>query len=219
MASDDLPAWELHRRKVEAGALKVNHGTYFALQSAALVHGLPVRIDRSLPVQVFRTMGGRHTRNRLLEATPALLGEDDLTVVDGLPATSLRRTVVDLIRRLPFPEAVAVVDAAGQPHGAGLFVWDATDYYYLLSTRDPERAVLGAVDYLVWLGIVDAMQRGLRFDFDGVSSPSRLHFLQAFGGRLGARFVVTRRSGLYDVRVLLRRLRHRARHGELPEFP
>ena len=115
--------------------------------------------------------------------------------------------------------AVAVVDSEGRPHGAALFVWDATDYYYLLSTRDPARAVLGAVDYLVWLGIVDAMQRGLRFDFDGVSSTSRLHFLQAFGGRLGARFVVTRRSGLYDLRVLLRRLRHRARHGELPEFP
>lgn len=112
MASDDLPAWELHRRKVEAGALKVNHGTYFALQSAALVHGLPVRIDRSLPVQVFRTMGGRHTRNRLLHAAPAVLDEEDIELVDGLWVTSLRRTVTDLARRLPFPDAVAAVDGA-----------------------------------------------------------------------------------------------------------
>ena len=112
MPPEELAVWELHRRAIEAAALKINHGTYFARQSAGLLHGLPVRVTANLPVQVIRTMGGRNTRNRLLEATPALLGEDDLTVVDGLPATSLRRTVVDLIRRLPFPEAVAVVDAA-----------------------------------------------------------------------------------------------------------
>ncbi|MFT3971854.1 MAG: hypothetical protein QM695_16655 [Micropruina sp.] len=109
---EELAAWEGHRRKIQAAALKINHGTYFARQSAGLLHGLPVRVTEGLPVQVIRTMGGRHTRNRLLEATPAALDEDEITVIDGLPTTSAQRTVIDLVRRLPFPDAVAVVDAA-----------------------------------------------------------------------------------------------------------
>jgi hypothetical protein len=36
----------------------------------------------------------------------------DATQVDGLPVTSLFRTTCDLTRRLPFPEAVMVADAA-----------------------------------------------------------------------------------------------------------
>ncbi len=112
MPGDELAAWELHRRKIEATALKINHGTYIARQSAALLHGLPVRITSALPVQVCRTMGGRHTRNHLLQAAPAALGEDEIDLVDGIPVTSLRRTVIDLVRKLPFPEGVATVDAA-----------------------------------------------------------------------------------------------------------
>ncbi|MFT4216587.1 MAG: hypothetical protein QM619_05290 [Micropruina sp.] len=112
MPAEDLPVWQLHRRRMDAAALTINHGTYFAFQSAALLHGLPVRIVEALPVQVVRTLGGRHTRNRLLQATPAVLDDADIAIVDGLPATGLHRTVTDLARRLPFPDAVAVVDAA-----------------------------------------------------------------------------------------------------------
>lgn len=112
MAPTDLTPWQLHRVLIEAAAMKINHGTYVGLQSAALMHGLPVRVATSLPVQVFRTMGGRHTTNRLLQATPAVLGPEDIDIVDGVPVTSLRRTVTDLARRLPFPDAVAVVDRA-----------------------------------------------------------------------------------------------------------
>ena len=104
--------------------------------------------------------------------------------------------------------AIAVFDAGGQSHAAALFVWDSEDYYYFLSTRDVDQAALGAVDLLVWLGMTDAMARGLRFDFDGVSSASRLRFLQSFGGGLANRIVVTRRSLAYEGRLLLRRWRH-----------
>lgn len=50
--------------------------------------------------------------DRLLQAAPAILDDDDTDLIDGLPSTSLRRTVTDLARRLSFPDAVAVVDAA-----------------------------------------------------------------------------------------------------------
>lgn len=116
--------------------------------------------------------------------------------------------------------ALGVVGADGRLNAAVLFVWDARDYYYYLSARRPAGAALGAVDYLVWLGLTDAMARGLRFDFDGVSSLSRLHFLQSFGGELATRVVVSRRRVAYDGRLLLRRLRHRLTHdGEREEFP
>lgn len=112
MPAEDLHVWELHRRRIDAAALTINHGTYFAFQSAAVLHGLPVRIVAGLPVQVVRTMGGRHTRNRLLQATPAVLDDAEAEIVEGIPVTALRRTVTDLARRLPYPDAVAVVDAA-----------------------------------------------------------------------------------------------------------
>lgn len=116
--------------------------------------------------------------------------------------------------------AVGVADAEGRVHAAALFVWDSHDYYYFLSTRAAVVAALGAVDLLVWLGMTDAAARGLRFDFDGVSSASRMRFLQAFGGRLTGRIVVTRRSLAYEGRLWLRRLRHRlTRRGERGEFP
>lgn len=112
MPAEELPVWTLHRRRIDAAALTINHGTYFAFQSAAVLHGLPVRIVAELPVQVVRTMGGRHTRNRLLQASPAVLDDAEVEILGGVPVTSFRRTVTDLARRLPYPDAVAVVDAA-----------------------------------------------------------------------------------------------------------
>jgi hypothetical protein len=115
--------------------------------------------------------------------------------------------------------AVGAVDRDGRVHAAVVFVWDATDYYYYLSTRDKEHAALGAVSQLVWRGIEEAMARNLRFDFDGVSSLSRLRFLQSFGGRLASRIVVTRGSAAYEARMLLRRARRRlAARGSTERF-
>lgn len=105
--------------------------------------------------------------------------------------------------------AVGAVDRDGRVHAAVAFVWDTTDYYYYLSTRNAAVAELGAVALLVWHGLEDAQARGLRFDFDGVSSRTRLRFLQAFGGRLTSRIVVTRGSAAYESRRLLRRIRRR----------
>lgn len=138
--------------------------------------------------------------------------------VDGLSGNRVARLAASALAR--GQGRALCVEANGQMHAVALFVWDATDYYYFLSARDESAAALGAVDYLVWLGMRDAMARGRRFDFDGVSSSSRRHFLQSFGGRLTSRIVVSRHSLLYDARLLLRRLRHRATHdGVREEFP
>ncbi len=119
------------------------------------------------------------------------------------------RRIVDAATARGQGQAVGAVDGDGRVHAAVVFVWDATDYYYYLSTRDREHAALGAVSLLVWRGIEEAMTRQLRFDFDGVSSVSRLRFLQSFGGRLASRIVVSRGSAAFEARMLLRRIRRR----------
>lgn len=115
--------------------------------------------------------------------------------------------------------ALAAMASNGQPQAAVLFVWDATDYYYFLSTRNSTDAELGAVAMLVWDGLLDAWTRGLRFDFDGVSSLGRMRFLQSFGGRLASRVGVVRANAAYLTRLMLRRIRDRARAGGfVPRF-
>lgn len=109
--------------------------------------------------------------------------------------------------------ALAAVGSTGRPQAAVLFVWDESDYYYFLSTRNTIDAALGAVAMLVWNGLLDAWTRGLRFDFDGVSSLGRLRFLQSFGGRLANRIGVERGSAAYMTRLMLRRVRDRVRAG------
>lgn len=107
--------------------------------------------------------------------------------------------------------ALGALDREGRIHAAAVFIWDDVDCYYFLSTRNADVAALGAVGLLVWAGIKDAMARGLRFDLDGVSSASRMKFLQSFGGRLANRIIVTRASSTFETRLLLRRARQRLR--------
>jgi Acetyltransferase (GNAT) domain len=86
-------------------------------------------------------------------------------------------------------------DAAGVIHAAVFFLWDAQTQYYFMTTRNTGSQHLGATALLVWTGMLDASERGLSFDFDGITSRTTLRFLQAFGGR-----VVERASLAYDTR-------------------
>ena len=101
----------LHRLRIEAAAPLLGPDTVFGHESGAVLHKLPLLAPRLEEVIAVRTAGSHgaiapnlHTRRGSYEAA-------DLTVVDGLPVTTLDRTVADLIRRLPFPEAVMVADA------------------------------------------------------------------------------------------------------------
>ncbi|HEY3339482.1 MAG TPA: hypothetical protein VGK18_13345 [Propionicimonas sp.] len=102
----------VHRMKIEAAAPFLGPGTYFAHESAAVLHGLPLLSSRLDEVVVVRTKGGHGTITKTLHARRAQLSVGDAAEVDGFPVTSLIRTTCDLARRLPFPEAVMVADAA-----------------------------------------------------------------------------------------------------------
>lgn len=161
------------------------------------------------------------TRNLIRRATDALelrpltmeefsreYGANLDGVVDAAHLAAMRRIVAAAIGREQ-GRALGAVDQDGRVHAAVVFVWDGADYYYYLSTRNAGHAALGAVSLLVWTGMMDAMTRGRRFDFDGVSSRARLRFLQAFGGRLASRVVVSRGTAAFEARLLLRRIRRR----------
>lgn len=101
-----------HRLLIEAAAGLLGGGTYFALESAAVLHGLPLLSERVGLPAVYRTNGGHGNISATLRARRASLERADCVVVDGFPVTSLQRTVADLLRVLPFSEGVILADAA-----------------------------------------------------------------------------------------------------------
>jgi hypothetical protein len=80
--------------------------------SAAVVHDLPlwnVPLDR---VHITRRPPASGSGSSRLRLHVARLPDDEVTVVDGVLATNLTRTVVDLARTLAFEPAVVAADAA-----------------------------------------------------------------------------------------------------------
>ena len=99
-----------HRQLVAATLRLVGSGTLSHL-SAAVVHDLPVWGDPLRRVHLTRTSGtGRREGYLHLHVAPLRL--DEVVRVDDLAVTDLARTVVDLGRSLPLPQAVAAGDAA-----------------------------------------------------------------------------------------------------------
>lgn len=101
-----------HLLSVRATATYLGPGTAFSHYSAAVLHGLPLLAPRLREVTVVRTLGGHGGVHPTIHARAARLESGDTTQIDGLPVTSLARTVSDLIRLMPFPEAVMVLDRA-----------------------------------------------------------------------------------------------------------
>jgi hypothetical protein len=80
--------------------------------SAAVLHGLPtwnVRFDR---VHITRRPPASGSGTRRIHLHIARLGDDEVTVRNGLEVTDLTRTAADLARTLPFEQAVVAADAA-----------------------------------------------------------------------------------------------------------
>ena len=103
---------EAHRDLIRATIPQLREDAVVSHASAAVLHGLPVwskAIDR---VHVTRNGSGGGKRRSLVQVHASPLGEDDVTSIGGIPATSLARTVLDLCRTLPFEQAVAAGDHA-----------------------------------------------------------------------------------------------------------
>lgn len=101
-----------HALAVRAELAHLADGAVVSHASAAVLHGLPtwgIRLD-CVHVTRARRSGGR--RGRQVHVHTAPLGPQDVDVVDGIPVTSIARTVVDLARTIAFEPAVAVADAA-----------------------------------------------------------------------------------------------------------
>lgn len=111
MDADEPPPIVLHRRRLFGARGAIGPSTYFSHASAAVIHGPPLLTRRLSDVVAVRTGGGHGAVNRTLHARRASLAAEDVAEVEGLPVTSLARTVADLVRELPFPEAVMIADA------------------------------------------------------------------------------------------------------------
>ena len=80
--------------------------------SAAVVHRLPlwrVGLDR---VRATRDRASGARRSAVVHLHAAALHPDEVSVVDGMPVTTVARTLTDLARLLPFEEALVPADAA-----------------------------------------------------------------------------------------------------------
>ncbi|HQZ00772.1 MAG TPA: hypothetical protein PKV13_07460 [Propionicimonas sp.] len=111
-ATEPLKPSQQHLVRLRATAPYLGRQTYFSRYSAAALHGLPLFARRYAEVTVARAGGGHGSIASTVHARRARLGESEVTEIDGLPVTSLARTVADLVRELPFAEAVTLTDAA-----------------------------------------------------------------------------------------------------------
>ncbi|MDQ4118908.1 MAG: hypothetical protein M3235_18395 [Actinomycetota bacterium] len=110
------PRWrdaeERHGLLTDATYVQLAPGAVVSHVSAAVRHRLPVW---GVPLGTVhatrdRGAGGRGGRRLRLHAAP--LAPGDVVLADGLPTTSVARTVVDMARTAPFETAVAIADAA-----------------------------------------------------------------------------------------------------------
>jgi hypothetical protein len=102
-----------HRQMIMATVPQLRADAVVSHTSAAVLHFLPVP-DRALAKVHLtrpRTVGGGKQRS-LIALHSSRLEAPDITQIDGVPVTSLARTVFDLARSMPFDQAVAAGDRA-----------------------------------------------------------------------------------------------------------
>jgi hypothetical protein len=103
---------EEHRELILATVPQLHDAAVISHGSAAVLYGLPTwpkAIDR---VHVTRNRNSGGNRRAVVQVHGAPLTAADITTIDGVPVTSLARTVLDLCRTLPIEQAVAAGDRA-----------------------------------------------------------------------------------------------------------
>lgn len=109
---------QAHRRLIAATLAQTHPGAVVSHTSAAVLHGLPVPRAAIEVVHLTRDRHGGGQRRAWLRVHGHPLPDGDVTVLAGVLATSLERTLVDVACTLPLTDAVAVADA-GLRRGAG----------------------------------------------------------------------------------------------------
>ncbi|WP_156935247.1 type IV toxin-antitoxin system AbiEi family antitoxin domain-containing protein [Pseudonocardia spinosispora] len=101
-----------HRLVVRSAMRELGPGAVVSHVSAAVLHGLAtwtVPLDR---VHVTKDRREHGRRSRSLHLHTARLDGPDVMLVNGVPTTSVARTVIDLARTVSFEQAVVIADSA-----------------------------------------------------------------------------------------------------------
>ncbi|CAM3596393.1 type IV toxin-antitoxin system AbiEi family antitoxin domain-containing protein [Smaragdicoccus niigatensis] len=107
----ELFAEDKHRIMVVASIPRLHKDSVVSHVSAAVLHGLPLwRTDIG---RVYVTRPGSTTcETTRVKFIGQPLSSEEIVSIDGIRVTSLNRTLLDVVRTLPFEQAVVVGDAA-----------------------------------------------------------------------------------------------------------
>lgn len=170
--------------------------------------GVSYVIDDCSDPDVLHNSMSEATRRQLKKAKRQLAIEDiqSAQLIDLIRKTFKRQgknmsvsseiieSVMEASTRRKSGRAIAAVDGSGTIHSAALFVWDATQMYYLIGGGNPELRSSGAGTFALWNGLSDAGQRGLAFDFEGSMMPNIERFFRGFGARYSTYLSASRGS-------------------------
>lgn len=110
--SEALDSRSGHLKRIRATAPLVDDTSVFSHTSAAVIHGLPTPREDLDTVTMTRRSPGHGDRSPRLRVRHTEITDDEITLIDDLPVTTLVRTVTDLARTSDHGWALATVDAA-----------------------------------------------------------------------------------------------------------
>ncbi|MFT3875493.1 MAG: hypothetical protein QM708_03550 [Propioniciclava sp.] len=101
-----------HRRLAAAATSLRTTGSVVSHTSAAVFHGLPVRRAALERIHLTRAEGGHGRHEAGVHLHHAPLAASEITLIDGVPVTTLERTIADIGRMETFAWGVVLTDAA-----------------------------------------------------------------------------------------------------------
>ena len=109
---DDPGGYLAHRQLIDATIPQLDPGAVLCHGSAAVMHGLPIWRHSITLVHVMRDGNSGGERRAFVHVHKTPLGDDEITLIDGVAVTSLARTIADLGRAAPLMESVPMGDQA-----------------------------------------------------------------------------------------------------------
>ena len=110
--ASEMTAEDRHRLLVGAVAAQMPRGAVVSHGSAAVLHGLPVWNEAIARVHLTRNRTGGAKRRLDVDVHSAAVPPQHVELLEGVPVTTVARTVADLGRSRSFAQAVAAGDRA-----------------------------------------------------------------------------------------------------------